>query len=93
MNEVKRDYWENGQLRHEYPYVDGNRHGLSRWWHENGQLWCEEPYVDGKQHGLCRYWHENGQLWSIDLYNNGAHVCEWRARGHHSIDITKLSFR
>ena len=69
MNEVKRKYWENGQLSHEY------------------------PYVDGKAHGLCRRWRENGQLWSIDLYNNGAHVCEWQAKGQHSIDITKLSFR
>ena len=50
---IERKYYDDGQLRYEWNYVNGQRHGLCKGWHENGQLWYEDKYVNGQRHGLC----------------------------------------
>lgn len=57
-----REIRENGQLKSEANYVNGDADGLLREWHANGQLASEINFVDGDAHGLLREWHENGQL-------------------------------
>jgi len=39
--EIQKGYYYNGKIMYESPYVNGNRHGLVKWWHENGQLGYE----------------------------------------------------
>ena len=45
MDYLKK-WYENGQLKYEYPYVDNKLHGLRKGWYENGQLSFENLYVD-----------------------------------------------
>lgn len=57
-----REWYENGQLRFEYNFKDGERDGLQREWFKNGRLRFECPYKDGEQDGLQRAWNEYGHL-------------------------------
>jgi len=68
--EIKRSYYDNGQLCYETSYVNGKKHGLVKWWKYNGQLEYETPFINGKCHGLERWWHSNGQLKHETLYKN-----------------------
>jgi hypothetical protein len=72
----QRGHYDNGQLSWEIPYVNGERHGIRRWWHPNGQLHWEIPYVNGERHGISRYWKEDGNLWSIEKFNRGQRVID-----------------
>ena len=53
---------DNGQLKYEINYKDGEKHGKWLEWHANGQLAWEENYKDGERHGKWLEWYENGQL-------------------------------
>jgi hypothetical protein len=50
--DVRREWHDNGQLRYEEEWKDGDRHGLCRGWHAVGQLRHESVWKDGKRHGL-----------------------------------------
>jgi len=64
---VKRTYYkDNNQLQYECPYVNGQWHGIVRWWHRNGIVEGETPYKDGLQHGIQRWYAKDGTLlWEI----------------------------
>ena len=55
---VKREYYENGQLEYEYPYQNGERHGIRKVWYKDGQLKYEFPFQNGKGHGIDKAWHK-----------------------------------
>jgi antitoxin component YwqK of YwqJK toxin-antitoxin module len=78
--EIKRKYWDNGQLRSERPCVDGIPHGLTKWWYENGQLWLEQPCVDGVLHGMVKWWWQSGGIDEFRLYNQGELVAKFYPR-------------
>ena len=77
---IKTDTWPNGQKKYEAPYVNGQRHGLSTWWHENGQKWREIPYINNQRHGIANWWHKNGhKRCEIPYVNGQVHgVVTWR---------------
>jgi antitoxin component YwqK of YwqJK toxin-antitoxin module len=68
---IERIYHPNGQLRSEYLYVDGKRHGIMKWWYQDGQLESEHPYVDGKLHGMEKSWWQDGDIYYFWLWNQG----------------------
>jgi len=45
---IYRVYYDNGTLREETSYKNGERSGTSKTWLDNGKLWKVEEYVDGK---------------------------------------------
>lgn len=58
---VQRTYYDNGQIKIERPYVNGQRHGIGRGWYENGKPMYEARYendveVSGKA------WNEVGEI-------------------------------
>jgi antitoxin component YwqK of YwqJK toxin-antitoxin module len=59
---LTRTWYENGQLKLEATYQDGERQGLTGTWYENGQLEFAATYKAGELEGLTRKWYENGQL-------------------------------
>jgi antitoxin component YwqK of YwqJK toxin-antitoxin module len=71
---IERAYWSDGQLRSEQLYVDGMRHGLTKWWYSNGQLDSEVPYADGMPHGMEKWWHRDGDIECFRLWNQGEQV-------------------
>ena len=50
INEKKhgicKEWYENGQLCKETPYVNGEIHGSCKEWHKNGQLKLENIYIN-----------------------------------------------
>ena len=43
-------YWyENGKLKYEIPYHQGQLHGIEKWWRKNGQIWYENYYLYNKE--------------------------------------------
>jgi len=74
LMEVRKEYWENGNLKLEVPYKKhyglGWRkvkttltpHGIAKEYYENGVLKKEDPYVDGKREGILKLYDANGTL-------------------------------
>ena len=60
--EVKKDYWDNGNLKSVLRYQDGQLNGLCEWYLVSGKRQMEVPYKDNKMNGLLRRWYENGQV-------------------------------
>ncbi len=69
--EVKKDYWENGKVKSELSYVDGELDGPCRWYMANGKLQMEVEYRHNKMNGLTRRWYENGNLMEESWYRDG----------------------
>ena len=63
--------YEDGQLKLEANYKDGQEDGLYKTWYENGQLRFEANYKDDERDGLYRKWYENGQLRFEANYKDG----------------------
>ena len=51
MAEVKRTYFESGQLESECFEINGKKNGEEKTYHENGQLLCICSYIDNKKNG------------------------------------------
>ena len=73
---IKRTlYWNNGNIKSEFVYIEGNLHGKRLTYYYNGELKCIEIYVDGKKHGKqTRYW-SDGENW-YNYMINGKDVSE-----------------
>lgn len=77
-----RQWWENGQIRREFYYQNGQLHNPSpgqpacRQWYDNGQLEAEWYYQVNQLHDpapgvpAVQQWHSNGQLWCREHYQN-----------------------
>ena len=66
--EIRKEYYESGDLERETPYVNGVKHGVLKAYYESGALWYEAPYVNGKEHGVEKYYAESGALWIVKLH-------------------------
>ncbi|MHB1910284.1 MAG: toxin-antitoxin system YwqK family antitoxin [Nitrososphaerales archaeon] len=57
MHGVMKRFRNNKQTV-ELQYVNGARHGVSRFWlgRSNGYLWKETPYLSGAKHGVEKIW-------------------------------------
>ena len=66
-----RRYYQNGKLKSEDNYRDGEPFGLWRTWYQNGQLKDEVNIKNGKRDGFHLRWFENGQLQNEINIKNG----------------------
>ena len=71
MNGVKKEYYESGELRYEWPYKDGKQHGISKGYSESGKLEYVWPYTDGKRNGISKGYTESGGLQYEYPYKDG----------------------
>lgn len=69
--EVKKDRWENGNLKSELRYENGMLNGRSSWYFANGKPQMEVDYRDNKMDGRCQRWYENGFLMEESWYKDG----------------------
>ena len=76
---VKKDYWENGNLKSELSYEDGELNGRCVWYMANGKPQMEAMYKHNKMHGLARRWYENGNLMEEMWYKEGARDSVYRS--------------
>ena len=68
---VKKDYYENGNLKSELRYENGMLNGRSVWYLVNGKMHLEVTYRNDTMNGLLRRWHENGNLMEESWYKDG----------------------
>jgi Family of unknown function (DUF5758)/MORN repeat variant len=74
LDDLYREWYDNGRLKKEINYKNGKLDGLYRWWYENGQLEVETTYKDGKVDGLYRWWNRNGRIWESRNYIDGEKI-------------------
>ena len=68
---VKRERWENGNLKSELRYEGDKLNGVCTWYLPNGKPQMEVCYKDNKMDGLLRRWYENGNLMEECWYRDG----------------------
>ena len=66
-----KEWYENGRLRREIKFLDGQIDGLYQSWHENGARHIWVNYLAGERDGHSYEWHENGQIKEASIYKNG----------------------
>ncbi len=69
--EVRKVYYESGQLQAEKNYKDDKLEGITKTYYESGQLQGEANYKDGKQEGITKANSENGQLQAEAKFKDG----------------------
>ena len=67
QEEVKKEYWDNGKLKSETHYKNGERDGLQTHWYETGEKHSESHWKNGVRK---EYW-DNGKLKNETHYKNG----------------------
>ena len=68
---VKKDYWDNGNLKSVLRYENDQLNGVCEWYLLNGKLQMEATYKDNKMNGLLRRWYENGKIMEESWYKDG----------------------
>ena len=76
---VKKDYWDNGNLKSVLRYENDQLNGLCEWYLLNGKLQMEATYKDNKMNGPLRRWHENGKIMEESWYKDGVQDSIFRA--------------
>jgi antitoxin component YwqK of YwqJK toxin-antitoxin module len=82
---------ENGNLKMEHHYVNGQMNGFHRGWYDNGQLQLERHYKEGEWDGLSRWWGYFGHLGSETNYKDGKEegiYKAWHSNGQLSAEHT-----
>ena len=60
---VKKDFYDNGVLKHEGVVLNNKNEGLHKWYFENGELEVLANYYNGNKNGINKfYYNENGAL-------------------------------
>ena len=56
-------YWDNGNIKFDFTYLDEKREGLHRQWYRSGAPYTALTFRDDKEDGMQRAWRENGKLY------------------------------
>ena len=78
-NGYVKEYYDNGILRFEVEYLNGNRHGKGKEYHYNGNLEFEGEYLNGKKHGKGKEYDYDGNLKFEGEYFYGK---RWNGKGY-----------
>lgn len=68
---VQYTYWDNGKLKSELRYADGQLNGECRWYYENGQLFKDGQYANGMMDGSWLVFYPDGSLAARAQYDKG----------------------
>ena len=58
---LKKRYYNNGQLEYQSEILNDVLHGETKYWYENGYLKSRVIYKNGKLHGIKNVYYINGQ--------------------------------
>jgi antitoxin component YwqK of YwqJK toxin-antitoxin module len=59
---IHSGFWQNGNKKFLYHFVNGNYEGIQQRWFESGKLYQEKTYKKGQEEGLQREWDNMGSL-------------------------------
>jgi uncharacterized protein len=68
--EVAKEYYPNGKLKSETPYLDGKMSGKRKLYYENGNIQKEESYATGRKEGVFLEYYEDGALKTYETYRD-----------------------
>ena len=85
-----QSWYDDGQLKERFEYVNSNRHGTYQSWHTNGHLLEQCEYMNGNRHGTYQCWYNNGHLLEQYEYVND---CIHGIRERWTIDGSLCSIR
>ena len=68
---VWKEWYETGEKKAEYSFLNGKEHGIRSVWHQNGSLGEQGSMQFGMQEGDWKIWYENGQLQAQTTYTKG----------------------
>jgi quinoprotein glucose dehydrogenase len=77
--EVKKTFWENGNIKSKRNYKDDKLSGLSTMYYATGETQREENYSDGILSGLQMVWYKNGKK------KREVHYKDWKIDGLYAI--------
>ena len=60
--ETSEKWFENGQKRYVYNYLNGQRHGKWEGWYKNGQKHYEKSFIHGMRHDTVKKWRHDGHI-------------------------------
>ena len=69
--EVRRGYWDNGELKSEASFKSGKLDGKATAWYENGKKRNETHFKNGEVDGLLIDWYPSGKKWMELYHKNG----------------------
>lgn len=69
--EIKKEFWPNGQLKQEEPFINGLRDGLANYYHDNGKPYGSIPWKNGQKHGRFKLFRADGTPDQELSYING----------------------
>tara|TARA_B110000858_G_C17432295_1_gene305987 strand:+ start:249 stop:560 length:312 start_codon:yes stop_codon:yes gene_type:complete len=72
----EEEYYDNGQLRYKWQYLNYKIHGDQFDYYSNGKLNYKTQYLNDKPHGEQLRYHKNGKLWYKSYCINGKKVSE-----------------
>ena len=78
QEEVKIEYYDNGNKMSEESFKCGVRNGVSTHWYEDGIKKSEIHYKDGELHGVSTQWYANGQKESEYHHQYGDPMGVWK---------------
>lgn len=70
QKEIKKFYYESGELYKKGPYKDGKVDGILKTFYKSGELKKKGPYKNGKAHGEAKTFYKDGTLQSIEHWRN-----------------------
>ena len=65
---VDTNYFADGSVRSETPYINGVKNGISKVYYNNGNIRSESKYVNGKLNGETKTYFSNGKPDKIYTY-------------------------
>ena len=68
---IHKGYYENGNPKFEYHFIQGEHHGIAKEWYENGQDYKFFHYNMGYEEGSQKAWWENGVIRANYVVKNG----------------------
>lgn len=90
--EVKKTYWENGNLKSELQYEDSLLNGVCRWYMANGKPQMEVTYRANKMDGLLTRWYDNGNVMEEAWYKDGVQDSIYRYYSINGILVTEANY-
>lgn len=73
-NQIRKEYYSNGQLEVIEQYKNGMLEGERKIWYPNGQLMCSEFYQNGSRDGHSQWYYKTGLIKEDAFYDKGKNI-------------------
>ena len=71
VNEVRQEFYSNGQKEIEETYANGMLNGERKIWYPNGVLFCKQYHTNDTLNGKSEWFYPTGQIYDEDYYLKG----------------------